>query len=75
MKLGIKEDDKYVLGVKVAFFHRGNSFFTVYPANPLPIPGIVKTISIWVVGRNYNHMLTVLFNDSMDTPRKCWSGP
>jgi len=64
VKLGIKEEDKYVLGAKVAFFHRGNSFFTVYPANPLPIPGVVKTISVWIVGRNYNHQLTVLFTDS-----------
>ncbi|HVO40787.1 MAG TPA: flagellar filament outer layer protein FlaA [Spirochaetia bacterium] len=64
VKLGIKEDDKYVLGAKVSFFHRGNSFFTVYPANPLPIPGVVKTISVWVVGRNYNHLLNVLFTDS-----------
>ncbi|MGA2614285.1 MAG: flagellar filament outer layer protein FlaA [Spirochaetia bacterium] len=63
--LGIKEEDKYVLGAKVAFFHRGDSFFTVYPANPLPIPGVVKTVSIWVVGRNYNHVLKLLFTDSM----------
>jgi hypothetical protein len=65
VKLGIKEEDKYVLGVKVSFFHRGDSFFTVYPAKPLPIPGIVKTVSVWVVGRNYNHVLKLLFNDSM----------
>ncbi|MGA2764640.1 MAG: flagellar filament outer layer protein FlaA [Spirochaetia bacterium] len=63
-KLGIKEQDKYVLGAKASFFHRGDSFFTVYPANPLPIPGIVKTISVWVVGRNYNHTLKLLFTDS-----------
>ena len=64
VKLGIKEEDKYVLGARVSFFHRGDSFFTVYPANPLPIPGIVKTVSVWVVGRNYNHLLKLLFTDS-----------
>ncbi|HUI71783.1 MAG TPA: flagellar filament outer layer protein FlaA [Spirochaetia bacterium] len=64
VKLGIKEEDKYVLGVRVSFFHRGESFFTVFPANPLPIPGIVKTVSVWVVGRNYNHILKLLFTDS-----------
>jgi hypothetical protein len=63
-KLGIKEEEKYVLGVKVSFFHRGDSFFTVYPAEPLPVPGIAKTVSVWVVGRNYNHTLILLFTDS-----------
>ncbi len=64
-KLGITEQDKFVLGAKVSFFHRGNSYFTIYPANPLVVPGVVKTLSIWVVGRNYNHQLSVLFTDSM----------
>jgi hypothetical protein len=61
--LGIKESDQYVLGVKVAFFHRGFAYFAVHPLNPLPIEGIVKTISIWVVGRNFNHTLKILFED------------
>jgi hypothetical protein len=61
--LGIKEDDKYVLGVKVSFFHRGDAFFVARPENPVPIEGIVKTLSVWVVGRNFNHTLKVLFTD------------
>ena len=61
--LGIKEDDKYVLGVRVSFFHRGNAFFVARPENPIPVEGIVKTLSIWVVGRNFNHTLRVLFTD------------
>lgn len=59
----IKEEDKYVLGVKVSFFHRGVSEFTIHPQNPIPVEGIVKTLSIWVVGRNFNHVLKVQFND------------
>ena len=74
VKLGIKEEDKYVLGVKVSFFHRGDSFFTVYPANPLPIAGIVNTVSVWVVGRNYNHVLKLLFTDSMGRPQEVTVG-
>jgi hypothetical protein len=62
-KLGIKEEDKYVLGVKVNFFRRGESSFSVHPLNPLAIEGITKTISLWVVGRNYNHVLKVLILD------------
>jgi hypothetical protein len=61
--LGIKEDDKYTLGVKVSFFHRGASYFSVHPLNPIPVEGIVKTLSIWVVGRNFNHTLKILFED------------
>jgi hypothetical protein len=61
--LGIKEEDKYVLGVKVSFFHRGDSFFAIHPATPLAIEGIVKTLSVWVVGRNFNHTLKVVFED------------
>ena len=61
--LGIKEADSYVLGAKVAFFRRGDSYFSVHPQNPIPIEGIVKTVSVWVVGRNYNHTLKLMFND------------
>jgi len=61
--LGIKEEDKYVLGVKVSFFRRGDSFFAIHPATPLAVEGIVKTISVWVVGRNFNHTLKVVFED------------
>jgi hypothetical protein len=61
--IGIKEEDKYVLGMKVSFFHRGDAFFAVHPQNPLAVEGIVKTISVWVVGRNFNHTLKVLFDD------------
>jgi hypothetical protein len=61
--LGIKEDDKYVLGVKVSFFRRGASYFSVHPLNPIPVEGIVKTVSVWVAGRNFNHVLKLLFTD------------
>lgn len=62
-KVGIAEADKYVLGAKVNFFKRGPTFFTVSPLNPLPVEGVVKTLSVWVVGRNYNHVLKVLIQD------------
>ncbi len=62
-KLGIKEKDDYVLGVKVNFFRRGESSFSVHPLNPIAVEGITKTISVWAVGRNYNHVLKILFQD------------
>ncbi len=62
-RLGIKEQDQYVLGVKVNFFRRGESTFSVHPMNPIAIEGVTKTVSVWVVGRNYNHWLKLLFED------------
>lgn len=60
---GIAEADEYVLGVKVEYYRRGPTTITVAPLRPLNVPGIVKTISVWVVGRNYNHTLSVLVED------------
>jgi hypothetical protein len=59
----ITEQDQYVLGVKVSFFQRGVSEFSIHPQNPIAVEGIVKTLSVWVVGRNFNHVLKVQFND------------
>jgi hypothetical protein len=61
--IGIKEEDKYVIGVKVNFFRRGPSSFIVVPVNPIPIEGITKTLSVWVVGRNFNHVLKIMVED------------
>jgi len=55
--------DKYVLGTRVDFIHRGYMSFTMYPQRPIPIEGITKTVSLWVVGRNYNHELKLLLED------------
>jgi hypothetical protein len=60
---GMDIPDKYVLGTKVDFIHRGYTSFTVYPLRPIPIEGISKTISVWVVGRNYNHELKLILQD------------
>lgn len=61
--IGITEDDKYVLGVKTEFFRRGDASISIHPVRPIGIAGIVKTLSVWVVGRNYNHTLKVIFQD------------
>jgi hypothetical protein len=55
--------DNHVLGVRVDFLHRGNTAFYLYPRRPIPIEGITKTISVWVVGRNYNHVLKLIVQD------------
>jgi hypothetical protein len=60
---GMNIPDQYVLGSRVDFIHRGNTSVTIYPIRPIPIEGITKTVSVWVVGRNYNHELKLLLQD------------
>lgn len=52
-----------VLGARVDFIKRGKNWFTIFPSRPLAIEGISKTLSVWVVGRNFNHTLKVLVAD------------
>jgi len=61
-QLGIPPGNQ-VLGVKVDFYKRGMNQFHIYPMRPLPIEGICKTVSVWVVGRNFNHTLKMLISD------------
>jgi len=61
--LGIVESDKYVMGLKVQFYKRGLNYFSLYPVRALPVEGITKTLSIWVVGRNTKHVLKVIISD------------
>jgi hypothetical protein len=55
--------DKYVFGVRTDFYLRGNNEIFIMAKRPIPIEGITKTISVWVVGRNYNHELKVILQD------------
>ena len=66
----LAETDKYVLGVKVEHIHRAVTSFSISPSQPLPIPGITKTISIWVVGRNVKHQLYVILDDQFGNRAK-----
>ncbi|WP_028975349.1 flagellar filament outer layer protein FlaA [Spirochaeta cellobiosiphila] len=61
--VGIQEEDKYVLGAKTVFVRRSKFSYELRPLRPIPVPGITKTISLWVVGRNINHVLYVEFED------------
>jgi hypothetical protein len=58
-----KTGDKYVFGVRTDFYMRGNNEIYVLAKRPIPIEGITKTISVWVIGRNYNHNLKILLQD------------
>lgn len=58
-----------ILGVKVAFHHRGYNWFAVYPPNPYVLDGEVKTFSLWVCGRNKRHELYVIVKDLFGSQR------
>ena len=55
--------DINVYGARVDFFRRGHNTIYILPQRPLPIEGITKTISLWVIGRNNNHVLKVMVRD------------
>jgi len=61
---GITEADEKVIGAKVSFLRRGVTEFLIKPIRPLPVEGIAKTVSVWVVGRNIDHELSLLIFDS-----------
>lgn len=61
---GIEESDVNVLGIKVEYFKRGDSQFALTPVRPMPVEGIAKTVSMWVVGRNSPHMLKMIVSDN-----------
>ncbi len=58
-----KVADQYVYGVRTEFFRRGMHDLYILAQRPIPIEGITKTISVWVVGRNYNHTLKLIVSD------------
>lgn len=60
---GMNIPDEKVLGVKVSFYRRGCNSFEVYAVKPLPVEGISKTASVWVVGRSYPHTLKLIVED------------
>lgn len=56
-------DDK-VYGIKVDFLRRGTASIHITATRPISVEGISKTVSVWVAGRNYNHRLYLIVNDS-----------
>ncbi|MDR0400897.1 MAG: flagellar filament outer layer protein FlaA [Treponema sp.] len=55
--------ERYVLGSRIDFIHRGHTEVFFRPQRPIPIEGITKTVSLWVAGRNFNHELYLLVRD------------
>ncbi|MBN1524791.1 MAG: flagellar filament protein FlaA [Spirochaetales bacterium] len=63
----IRNDDQwlgdYVLGAKITFFRRGANEIYLKTNKPIPMAGTTKIVRMWVVGRNYNHVLKVVLAD------------
>ncbi len=66
--------DRYVLGGKVVFFKRAANQAFFFPVRPIPIEGVTKTLSVWVVGRNYNHVLKAVVADYFNQRREITFG-
>ncbi len=60
---GLELSDSKVYGTKVSFYRRGCNSFKVYAVKPLPVEGITKTVSVWVAGRSYPHVLKLILED------------
>ncbi len=60
---GLELTDDKVLGVKVSFYRRGYNSFEVHATKALPVEGIAKTASVWVVGRSYPHTMKLIVED------------
>ncbi|MBN1520543.1 MAG: flagellar filament protein FlaA [Spirochaetales bacterium] len=58
--------DQYSFGVRVDFFRRGFNQVYVLAQKPIPIEGISKIVSVWVAGRNYNHVLKLIVVDAFN---------
>lgn len=72
---GLTPQDQYVLGVKTEFFPpRSDTSIFVQSRRPLAVPGVAKTISVWVVGRNFNHRLYVVLRDNFGTQQQLYMG-
>jgi len=67
-----KTVNKYVLGVRTDFYMRGYNDIFINAKRAIPIEGITKIVSVWVVGRNYNHVLWLelkdFFGNSFELP-------
>lgn len=52
-----------VLGVRVDYLKRGFTSIFVEAVRPIPVTGNIKQLSVWVVGRNQNHEMSLIVRD------------
>ncbi len=71
---GMNIPDTKTYGVRVDFFRRGYNTFTISAVKPIAVEGIAKTVSVWVVGRNYNHTMKLVLEDYWGTRFELYMG-
>ena len=55
--------DRYVLGVRASFYGRTLTTISVKARKEIFIPGVAKTLSVWVAGREKAHDISVVLRD------------
>ncbi|MCK4799114.1 MAG: flagellar filament protein FlaA [Spirochaetes bacterium] len=63
-------ETKKVLGVKVQYIARGYNWFSIRPIKPIVIEGVCQSISCYVAGRNYRHLLKIFILDYFGRERQ-----
>ena len=74
VEAGIESPDEFVLGVRAQFYRRGVTSIFIESIRPIPVPGIAKTVSVWAVGRNFNHDLYVIIRDQFGNTGRLYMG-
>lgn len=54
------DENQYVLGVKCEYLKAYHSSLYIYRDSPIKVRGISKVISVWALGRMYQHKLYVI---------------
>ncbi|WGK68316.1 flagellar filament outer layer protein FlaA [Candidatus Haliotispira prima] len=67
-------EDSHILGVRLDFKRRAIGEAYILPMRPIPIEGTVKTVSIWVAGRNSTHVLKLVVRDRFGNNAELYMG-
>jgi hypothetical protein len=63
---GLNISDTNVFGARIDFLRRGHSSIYVNAQRPIPVEGISKLVTVWVAGRNFNHSIYLVLQDSQN---------
>lgn len=76
--------DLHILGIKASFDRKGYNYLEVIPvtkdkngkivAKPIELPGMVKSIDLWVWGANFNYYIEVFLLDSRGINHRLFLG-
>ncbi len=68
------KQDNHILGVRIDFRRRAIGEAYILPMRPVPVEGTVKTISLWVAGRNTDHTLKIVVRDRFGNREELFMG-